>query len=523
MASSVTFEGFPYRSRRYLVVDLDHERVEFCLLDPETGRSLVGGRLLAMWLWDKYADYQKQQNSLFDEGNPIVIAPGGLSDLDLSFAHGYAVVTKSPVTGMVECAFGEGPFGSGLCSLGLCAIVLLGRQRRTSSLVIDGSRVAFSVEEELHDQPCGVLRNHYAGWHIAAIGPAAERGNRFASLLCDGENVGRGGLGLSFAHKNLKVLALRGPFHERISYDVTDMGMLLEEYRAAVARQGQRSLIAIGRERGWIALHGFNDFTDGRLWALEKIRDRWMDYLALGPNLGLFNPEHISVLARMCDEVGVDPVSSGIALIAARQDQLADGPELVEVVRSFGMAQSRYSAVMESPTLASYRIGALELLPLDLRVLPAQATLACSGDDTILFEELLGSGGNAYLRGDNLVLARMALRGVEIRMVMETLGLPKAFHGLVCADRHIRPMGMLARLATDGEGHLFTEDAVLELGHEAMRMQDRLDARLGRSRGGRIPDCFVTGVMYGDPGQNLVRTSRLIEVYRALRSSISNA
>ena len=52
MAGSVTFEGFPYRSRRYLVVDLDHERVEFCPLDPETGRSLVGGRLLAMWLWD---------------------------------------------------------------------------------------------------------------------------------------------------------------------------------------------------------------------------------------------------------------------------------------------------------------------------------------------------------------------------------------------------------------------------------------------------------------------------------------
>ena len=47
------------------------------------------------------------------------------------------------------------------------------------------------------------------GWRVAAIGPAGERGVRYATISHDGRHAGRGGLGAVMGAKNLKAIAVR--------------------------------------------------------------------------------------------------------------------------------------------------------------------------------------------------------------------------------------------------------------------------------------------------------------------------
>ena len=46
------------------------------------------------------------------------------------------------------------------------------------------------------------------GWRVASIGPAGERGVRFATVSHDGRHAGRGGLGAVMGAKNLKAVAV---------------------------------------------------------------------------------------------------------------------------------------------------------------------------------------------------------------------------------------------------------------------------------------------------------------------------
>ncbi len=471
---------------------------------------MAGGRLLGMWLWDAYADYRKQQNPLFDEGNPIVIAPGALGDLGLAMASGFAVVTKSPVTGFVECAYGEGSFCEGLCALGLAAIVLVGKRRRTTTLVIESEHVSFVLDDTLRFLSPQEASSHYPGYHVAAIGSAAYRGCRYSSLVCDKENVGRGGMGLVFANKNVKMIAIRAERHPRSSYDAVEAWKICNLYQGLKST----SLISMGRKNGWIALHGFHDFSDGRLWSLSSITDRLFAYLALGPNIGLFDPAHIEKLIHLCDETGVDPLSSGILLLVAKEEHMVETSRYAEVIASLGSDTYRDDEAMKR-----YRIGPLELLPLDLRVLPASALLASLGEDAILYDELLGKGGEPLIAGDNLALAKMALGGVEMQMAVQTWGLGSSCHYL----GYPKCMALLSRLATIGEGHRFSQSDVVSLSHLGMRLRKGLDAKLGGRRGGEIPDLFFTSAMYGDGRERLVRIGRLKDVYLALWDVMVNS
>ena len=47
------------------------------------------------------------------------------------------------------------------------------------------------------------------GWRVAAIGPAGERGVRYATISHDGRHAGRGGLGAVLGAKKLKAIAVR--------------------------------------------------------------------------------------------------------------------------------------------------------------------------------------------------------------------------------------------------------------------------------------------------------------------------
>ena len=126
----------------------------------------------------------------------------------------FAVVAKSPLTGMLTDALASSQFAIAGKLTGHDAIVIRGQAPRLSVLLVDGEGSRLLDARELAGRtPAETdkqLREQLGrGWRMAAIGPAGERGVRYATISHDGRHAGRGGLGAVMGAKNLKAIAVR--------------------------------------------------------------------------------------------------------------------------------------------------------------------------------------------------------------------------------------------------------------------------------------------------------------------------
>jgi len=126
----------------------------------------------------------------------------------------FAVVAKSPLTGMLTDALASSQFAIAGKLTGHDAIVIRGRAPRPSALLIDGDGTRLIDARQLSgltaaDADARLRGQLGRGWRVAAIGPAGEHGVRYATISHDGRHAGRGGLGAVMGAKNLKAIAVR--------------------------------------------------------------------------------------------------------------------------------------------------------------------------------------------------------------------------------------------------------------------------------------------------------------------------
>jgi len=508
---------YPYRERAILVVDLSKERYQFIKLEMVLAKKMLGGRLMALSLWNSYCNYQKLGPTDYEEGNPIVIAAGSASDLDNPILSGFVVTTRSPVTGGIVTYAGHGGFAKVLYGCGVCAMVIQGRRSRTTVLGVRENQVTFSVNEQLHNLTISDCRAQFPSVPMVAIGPAAEQQVMQSSVNFDGENLGRAGIGVVFSRKNLKAITFFPTHKERTSYNPQDLGRLSEMVDKMEARQIPRSLISYANKNGWCAINGFQDRVDGRLWALEGQKPL-LPSIALGANLGLFDPKHINPIIVACSELGLDPFSCGVLLLWLADKGTVDPLRTLEsIAYGKGFAMDLPAKVPAS----FYKIGNLELAPFDLRALPPQALLASLGDDTIVFPCLIHGG--RYRRGRELHYARMAVYCQDLRYTMESLGVPYD-QSFVCFNQYLpflsHPFRMLARLAMDSEGYPFSESKTREIGKACYRVQKEINRLLGYVEPEMVPDQLTTDPSSNHPHPAVVVLPRLIEAFHFLRSNV---
>jgi aldehyde:ferredoxin oxidoreductase len=193
-----------------LVVDVTDGTSATLPLPEDILRAYLGGAGLGTWLLHQIgppgADPLGAQAPLAFVFSPLVGTP-------LTTSAKFAVVAKSPLTGMLTDALASSQFAISGKLTGHDAIVVQGRSERLSVLLVDGDGTrlidaaglaglsAAEADERLRDQ-LG------RGWRVAAIGPAGERGVRYATISHDGRHAGRGGLGAVMGAKNLKAIAV---------------------------------------------------------------------------------------------------------------------------------------------------------------------------------------------------------------------------------------------------------------------------------------------------------------------------
>jgi aldehyde:ferredoxin oxidoreductase len=280
----------------------------------------------------------------------------------------FAVAAISPLTGRHCDAICSSTFALIGKRTGCDAIVLTGRARELSTVLIDGAgagvpRVQVLPADQLRglsarDAESRIRHDRGPAWQVASIGPAGERLIPLATISHDGRHAGRGGLGAVMGAKGIKALAVRGDQRteladpERTIQLARDLsrrsfGPATEKYRelgtvanllvfnrldALPTRNFQagrfdaaEDLVAhdLGPSRrvarnscascaiGCEHLYATKDDAGRAAGAAAGVRMEYESLFALGSLCGVGDPDAVVRAAALCDAYGLDTISTG--------------------------------------------------------------------------------------------------------------------------------------------------------------------------------------------------------------------
>jgi aldehyde:ferredoxin oxidoreductase len=339
-----------------LVVDATTGTSEVLPLPDEVLRAYIGGSGLGAWLLHQLGT---PGAGALDASAPLAFVFSPLVGTPLTTSAKFAVVAKSPLTGMLTDALASSQFAIAGKLTGHDAIVIRGRAHQPSALLIDsdGARLidATHLGGMTAAEADAKLRGELGrGWRVAAIGPAGERGVRYATISHDGRHAGRGGLGAVMGAKNLKAIAVRAAAKVatadpasvlRAARDLRErsFGPATEKYRelgtlanllafnaiAALPTRNFRSAEFEGADRlaeqapdatvegmRRVARSSCASCTIGcehiyRVGRGKKARVEYENVFALGPMCGVSDPGAVLTASARCDELGIDTISAG--------------------------------------------------------------------------------------------------------------------------------------------------------------------------------------------------------------------
>lgn len=359
-----------------LVADVTDETSEVLPLPEDILRAYIGGAGLGAWLLHRLAP--AEADPLGPEA-PLAFVFSPLVGTPLTTSAKFAVVAKSPLTGLLTDALASSQFAIAGKLTGHDAIVIRGRASKPSALLIDGDGARLIDAAHLTGltaaEADAKLRAELGrGWRVAAIGPAGERGVRYATISHDGRHAGRGGLGAVMGAKNLKAIAVRAAAKvatadpQRVLAAARDLrdrsfGPATAKYRElgtlanllafnaiaalptrnfqaanfegapSLAEQPAESEVAGMRK---VARSSCASCTIGcehiyRVGQGKKARVEYENVFALGPMCGVSDPEAVLAASARCDDLGIDTISAGGTIAWAMecaQRGLIDAPWL---------------------------------------------------------------------------------------------------------------------------------------------------------------------------------------------------
>ena len=346
--------------KKILNVDLSSGTIKRSEVSDEFALKYVGGRGWgARFIWDNL----RPKMDPLGPDNLLTIAPGPLNGLYLPGSGKTSFSCISPATGIYADSNMGGSFGAEIRMSGLDAICIKGRTGELSYLWIDDDSTEIRNAPELRGKGATeterTLKDELGGddVRVATIGPGGENEVVFATVNSDwGRNAGRTGMGAVLGSKNLKAIAVRGTK----DLPVADMDAMMEVSDRAFSylrnhpsmeiwqRQGLMTVIDYANTVGFLPTRNFRDAhfdgaenINGDVMEFDhKIGDsacfgcpmscgniclvksgRWKGAICEGPeyetaamfgsNLGIDDFSLILKANQLCDELGIDTISTG--------------------------------------------------------------------------------------------------------------------------------------------------------------------------------------------------------------------
>ena len=335
-----------------LRVNLSNGQITKKDISDQMKDKFLGGRGFAVKiLWDEVKGVDP-----LSEGNKIVFATGPLTGLPVPSSGKMVIATKSPLTG----GYGDSNIGSRasvhLKKAGYDVLVVEGCSRHPCYLYIEDDKIQILDAKDLWGKDTFKAQDileqrHGKNTGILLIGPAGEKGVRFANLISQkGRAAGRVGIGAVMGSKNLKAIVLKGS-REIPIFDEKKLKAVGKEAWADIkskenydiwTRQGTMMMIEWADSISAMPTYNFREGTfkfakqiDGH--SAEKIKigrqgcphcnarcgivvrdaeggNAELDYeniTMLGSNLGIGDLGEAAALNRLADEYGLDTISLG--------------------------------------------------------------------------------------------------------------------------------------------------------------------------------------------------------------------
>ncbi len=339
-------------SGRALVVDVGDATGEALPLPDAVLRAYLGGVGLGTWLLHRLAP---ERVDPLDPAAPLAFVFSPLVGTPLTTSAKFAVVAASPLTGLLTDALASSRFAIAGKLTGNDAIVLRGRADVLSAVLVDVDGVRVEPVPELAglsaaDAEAACEQRFGRGWSTAAIGPAGERGVRFATVSHDGRHAGRGGLGAVLGAKNVKAVLVRAGTRTAVA-DPDAVLAAAKDLRARSFGPATKKYRELGTLANLLAFNAVSTlptrnftaatFAEAPRLAAEELHElrgvarnscascsigcehiysrkgggsQRMEYenvFALGPLCGVSDPDDVFAASARCDELGLDTISAG--------------------------------------------------------------------------------------------------------------------------------------------------------------------------------------------------------------------
>ena len=318
------------------------------------------------------------------EENKIIYSTGPLTGTAAPTGGRYMVITKSPLTGYIAMANSGGFFGAELKFAGWDYLIVEGKSENPVYISIKDDDIEIKDASHIWGKKVSetekILLEEFGDKHaqIASIGPAGENLVKFSAIMNNGHRAAaRGGVGAVMGSKKLKAIIVRGhnktPLADRqkfISVVKEKINKLKNDPVAGsgLPKYGTAVLVNIINQNGLYPTRNFRtgvfEYAEeqsgeamaakylkrnkpcyacpigcGRVNVISSVGEtegpEYESLWALGAHLGINDLGSIIEANHICDEMGLDTISTGGTLATAmelydkgilKQEDLGDTP-----------------------------------------------------------------------------------------------------------------------------------------------------------------------------------------------------
>jgi aldehyde:ferredoxin oxidoreductase len=347
---------------KILKVDLADEKSSIRTFDERYAKKYLGGQGFTVEI--VYHTVPEGVDALSPD-NVLAMAPGLFAGFPVPTGGKTAFAAKSPATNTLAESIMGGSIGAELRHAGYDALEIHGKAEGPVYLFIEDDKVEVNDASDLwgkdtRETPEELKKRH--GWDVkvACIGVAGEKLVKMACIDCDDRQSGRAGLGAVMGSKNLKAIVVRGTR----DLEPADPGAMLElalryqKIMEAAPSFVEDTKYGTGEFLGWInkekgvfptrnwqeSIFKEREQVDPYYWAPKYVSKNkacfsctkpcgklfeiksgkfsgvaidGLEYetlYSLGSECGNSDIESVARANEVCDLVGIDTISAGVAI-----------------------------------------------------------------------------------------------------------------------------------------------------------------------------------------------------------------
>ena len=380
-------------------------------LNMEWAEQYIGGKgLLLRYMWQEVP----AKVDPWAPENPIILMTGPFAGTGVTTASRLVVGCKSPTTGIYTDSYVGGSFAPELKFAGYDAVVITGKAAKPTVVVIKDDVVEFRPADKYVGMKTSAVEEAMRkdvdpDAKTLSIGPAGEAKIPWACISTDQyHKAGRGGHGALMGDKNLKAVVVRGTGAVPVGDAKAFLDLLYKMHEEYILtednlwahEEGTPVLVDVINgggafpTRNWSAgeFEGTSKINSesfqkirtkkracyqcaigcrnfhATTFAGEEVRGEGPEYetIALcGANCGIDDIDALMKFNELCDELGLDTISSG-AVVALAMDLTEKG------VKDFGLRFGEVEGYVKAPGLIVEREGIGAELALGTRALAAK-------------------------------------------------------------------------------------------------------------------------------------------------------